>query len=92
MPFGLLNVGSPFQREMDFVFRDLIGKIIEIYQDDLNMSSNERDEHNHYLRQVFERCRRNGISLNPKKSILGLDEEKLLGYIISKDGVKIDPS
>jgi hypothetical protein len=30
-----MNVGSTFQREMDFSFRDLIEKIIEIYQDDL---------------------------------------------------------
>jgi hypothetical protein len=92
MPFGLLNVGSTFQRAMDFAFRDLIGKIIEIYQDDLTIFSKERGEHIHHLRQVFERCRKYGISLNPKKSIFGVDEGKLLGHIISKDGVKIDPS
>ena len=31
-----------------------------------------------------------GISLNPAKSVPGVDEGKLLGHIISKDGVKID--
>lgn len=35
MPFGLLNVGSTFQRAVDFTFRDLIGKIMKVYQDDL---------------------------------------------------------
>jgi hypothetical protein len=40
---------------------------------------------------VFERCRKYGISLNPTKSILGVDEGKLLGHIITKDGVKMDP-
>jgi hypothetical protein len=30
MPFGFMNVGSTFQRAMDFSFRDLIGRIIEI--------------------------------------------------------------
>jgi hypothetical protein len=30
--------------------------------------------------------------LNPKKNLLGLEEGKLLGNIISKDGIKIDPS
>jgi hypothetical protein len=32
-----------------------------------------------------------GISLNPKKTILGVIEEKLLGHIVSKDGVRNDP-
>eukprot|EP00253_Pinus_taeda_P018517 PITA_18517 len=35
--------------------------------------------------------RKYGISLNPKNSLFGLEEGKLLGHIISKDGIKIDP-
>ena len=31
MPFGLLNAGGTFQRAMDYVFKELIGNIIEIY-------------------------------------------------------------
>jgi hypothetical protein len=34
MPFGLSNAGATFQRAMDYAFRGLIGKLIEIYQDD----------------------------------------------------------
>ena len=33
-----------------------------------------------------------GISLNPKKSHFALEEGKLLGHIISKDGIIIDSS
>ena len=36
------------------------------------------------------KCRKFGISLNPKKSNFALEEGKLLGHIISKDGIKID--
>ena len=91
MAFGLLNAGATFQRAMDYAFKELIGKIIEIYQDDLTVFSKERSSHIGHLEQVFERCRKYGISLNPAKSVLGIDEGKLLGHIISKDGVKIDP-
>jgi hypothetical protein len=91
MPFGLLNAGATFQRAMDFAFHKLMGKIIKIYQDDLIVFSKERFDHISHLRQVFERCRKYGISLNPAKSILGVDEGKLLGHIITKDGVKMDP-
>ena len=40
---------------------------------------------------MFLTCRKYGISLNPKNSLFGLEEGKLLGHIISKDGIKIDP-
>ena len=32
-----------------------------------------------------------GISLNPKKSFFALSEGKLLGFIVSKSGIDIDP-
>jgi len=41
--------------------------------------------------KVFDRCRKFGISLNPKKSLFAVKEGKLLGHIISKEGVVIDP-
>ena len=71
-------------------FKELIGKVFEIYQDDLTIFSKERSDHISHLWQVFIRCRKYGISLNPTKSIFGVDQGKLLGHIISKDGVKID--
>ena len=45
-----------------------------------------------HLRHVFIKCRKFGISLNPKKSLFGLEEGKLLGHIISKEGIRIDPA
>lgn len=91
MPFGLSNAGATFQRAMDYAFRGLIGKIIEIYQDDLTVFSKDGKAHINHLRQVFERCREFRISLNPAKSVFGVTEGKLLGHIIYKGGVKIDP-
>ena len=41
---------------------------------------------------MFEKCKKFGISLYPKKSLFGLEEGRLLGNIISKDGIKIDPN
>jgi hypothetical protein len=91
MPFGLSNAGATFQRAMDYAFRGLIGKIIEIYQDDLTVFSKDGKSHIDHLRQVLDRCREFGISLNLAKSVFGVTKGKLLGHIISKDGVKLDP-
>ena len=43
-----------------------------------------------HLKQVFIKCRKFGISLNPKKTLFGLEEGNLLGHIISKEGIRID--
>jgi hypothetical protein len=91
MSFGLMNAGVTFQRAMDYAFRDLIQKIIEIYQDDLAVVSKERKDHLSHLRIVFEQCSEYGISLNPKKFVFGNDEGKLLGHVASPGGVSIDP-
>ena len=37
MPFGLMNVGATFQREMDIAFSKEIGYFIVIYLDDITV-------------------------------------------------------
>jgi len=92
MPFGLMNVGATFQRAMDISFVDELGRFIFIYLDDVTVYSKSDDEHLQHLRRVFEKCRKFEISLNPKKSLFNLEEGNLLGHIISKDEIKIDPN
>ena len=75
---------------MDYDFRDIMQKILEIYKDDLIVYSKKKEDHLCHFRWVFERCRKYGISLIPKKSIFGVLETKLLSHITCKDEVKID--
>ena len=91
IPFGLMNAGATFQRAMDIAFSEEIGYFIVIYLDDIIVYSKTDEEHLKHLRKVFEKCRRFGLSLNPKKTVFGLQEGKLLGHIISKKGIKIYP-
>jgi hypothetical protein len=35
MTFGLKNAGTTYQRAMNYIFHDLIGKLVEIYIDDV---------------------------------------------------------
>jgi hypothetical protein len=39
MTFGLRNVGVTYQREMNLIFHDLIGILLEVYIDDLIIKS-----------------------------------------------------
>ena len=63
-----------------------------VYLDDLTLFSKSDEEHMHHLKTIFQKCRRYCLSLNPKKSLFAMEEGKLLGHIISKDGIHIDPA
>eukprot|EP00253_Pinus_taeda_P009085 PITA_09085 len=76
---------------MDIAFKGLINRTVVVYLDDITIFSKERSNHLHDLNQIFQRCKKYGISLNPKKSFFALDQGKLLGFIVSKDDIYIDP-
>ena len=50
MPFGLINAGATFQRDMDIDFRDLIGHSVVFYLDDVTIFSKKREEHAFHLK------------------------------------------
>lgn len=91
MPFGLSNVGATFQHPMDMAFHGLMYKFVLVYLDDITVYSKNSVEHLAHLKKFFERCREYGISLNTKKCVLYVHEGKLLGYVVSKEGITIDP-
>ena len=90
MPFGLKNVGATFQRAMSYAFHD-IKHIIEAYLDDLAARSQKRTDHPAHLRMVFERCRFYKIRLNPNKCVFTVTSGRLLGFIVSNEGIRVDP-
>jgi hypothetical protein len=92
IPFGLMNAGVTFQRAMDIAFIGERDKFMVIYLDDITVFSRSDREHCEHLKRVFTKCRRFGLSLNPKKSLFSMKEGKLLGHIVSAEGVRIDPS
>ena len=68
MTFGLMNAGTTFQHAMDIAFIEERDKFVVIYLNDLTVFSKSNEEHLVHLKQTFEKCRRFGLSLNPKKS------------------------
>lgn len=62
-----------------------------VYLDDVTMLSEQRSDHIRHLKNIFERCRKYGISLNPKKSIFAVSEGNILGHVIAKSCIKVNP-
>ena len=88
--FGLKNVGATFQRAMSYAFHD-IKHIVEPYLDNLPAHSQRREDHFGHLRDIFLRCRHYNIQLNLHKCVFCVETGCLLGFVVSKDGIQIDP-
>jgi hypothetical protein len=82
MTFVLKNAGTTYQRAMNCNYYDLIGKLVEIYIDDVVVKSTSTGGHLEDLRQVFERTRRFGLKMNPKKCAFGVSAGQFLGFLV----------
>jgi hypothetical protein len=82
MPFGLMNARATFQRAIDIAFVGERDKFVIIYLDNLTVFYNSDAEHLVHLKQMFEKCRKFGLSLNPKKSYFAMEEGKLFVEIM----------
>jgi hypothetical protein len=63
MTFGLKNASATYQWAMNYIFHDLIGKIVEIYIDDVVVKSRGFQEHLADLRKTLECTRRHGLKM-----------------------------
>ena len=90
MPFDLKNAQATSQRAMSYTFHD-ITQFVEAYLDDLAAHSKKKVDHLAHLRAIFDRCRKYKIRLNPLKCSFCVIVGRLLGFIISKHGIMVDP-
>ncbi|KAL0427416.1 UNVERIFIED_CONTAM: Retrovirus-related Pol polyprotein from transposon opus [Sesamum latifolium] len=91
MPFGLKNAGATYQRPINRMFKDLIGKTMEVYVEDMLIKSKEDKEHITHLQAAFEVMRRYGMKLNPAKCTFRVRGGKFLGYMVSEKGIEANP-
>ena len=91
IPFGLKNVEATYQRVMVTLFHDMMHKEIEVYVDDMIAKSQGEDDHVVNLIKLFEQLRKFQLKLNPAKCTFGATFGKLLGFVVSKKGIEIDP-
>jgi len=91
MPFGLINASATYQRGMTTLFHNMMHKEIEVYVDDMIVKSCTEEEHVEYLLKIFQRLRKYQLRLNLNKCTFGVRSGKLLGFIVSQKGIKVDP-
>lgn len=90
LPFGIVCAPEYFSQKFSNIFKDLKGVITHV--DDVLVYASDAETHDKTLREVLARLNKEGITLNKNKCVIGVDKVSFLGHVISKSGVKIDPS
>ena len=91
LPFGLTNGPATYQRYMNDVLFDYLDDFCTAYLDDILIYSDNTLEHKEHVTKVLERLRRAGLQADIKKCEFSVTRTKYLGFIISTDGVEVDP-
>jgi hypothetical protein len=91
MPYGLKNALPTFVRAMSKTFGDLIRDNVEVYVDDIVVKTKRGSTLVEDLTLVFDKLRATRTKLNPNKCIFGVSTGKLLGFLVSHQGIEANP-
>ena len=86
MTFGMCNAAQTMQRHINEVLRGF--DFVFAYIDDICIASANEEEHQIHLKKVFQRLRENNLCINASKCVLGKNEVKFLGHLITQKGLK----
>ena len=91
MPFGLKNAGATYQRLMNKMFANQIGRNVQVYVDDMLVKSRREEDHLKDLEETFGTLRSYNMKLNPSKCTFRVTTGKFLGFMVSQRGIKANP-
>ena len=91
MSFGLTNAPAVFMDLMNRVFRPYVDQFVVVFIDDILVYSKDRENHDTHLRVLLETLRKEQLYAKLSKCEFLLNEVSFLGYIVSKEGIRVDP-
>ena len=91
MPFGLKNASSTYKKCVHIVLEGQIDCNVEAYIDDIVVKSKFKGDLFADLEETFNNLRKNKMMLNPDKCCFGVSSSKLLGYLVSHQGIEANP-
>ncbi|XP_059670865.1 uncharacterized protein LOC132316401 [Cornus florida] len=92
MPFGLKNAGATYQRLVNKIFDNLLGKTVEAYINDMVVKSVKKEDHLKHLQEVFNTLKKYNMKLNPSKCFFAVLSGQFLGHIVNKRGIEVSPA
>ena len=72
-----------YQRLVNHMFSQQIGRNVEVYVDDMLVKSNDEADRLDDLRETFDTLRNYKTKLNPMKCVFTVSSGKFLGFMVS---------
>ena len=91
MPLGLKNVGATYQRLVNRMFSEQLGKTMEVYIDDMLVKSLEERDHITHLQECFEELNLHNMKLNPANCRFAVASGEFLGYFVTFRRIEANP-
>jgi hypothetical protein len=91
MPMGLTNAPATFQNYINDTLRKFIDIFCVVYIDDILIYSDTLEDHVSHVRKVLAALQDAGLYLKPEKCEFHTTETEFLGFIISHNGISMDP-
>ena len=90
MPFGLRNAPSVFQRFVQDIFSDELGRFVQIYLDDIIICSKKKDHHIKQVSHVLKKLIENNLFAKLEKCDLHVERTQFLGFTITPKGLTMN--
>lgn len=90
MSFGLKNIGAIYQWAMNAIFHELVGKLVEVYINDVVAKSIDFEEPLGDLKDSLLRMRFHTLKMNHEKCAFGVLVGKFLGFLVHQRGIEVD--
>lgn len=92
MPFGLKNAPATFQRAMNILLSNLIGKCCLVYMDDIIVFGASLQQHLDNLNKVLSKLEEANFKIQLDKCEFLKKECEFLGHIVTEEGIKPNPN
>jgi hypothetical protein len=91
MPFGIKTAGATYQRMMQNCLGSQIGRNIQVYIDNVVITTRKEESLISDLKETFDNLSRYKLMLNPTKCSFSVSTRQLLGFLVSARGIEANP-